>query len=458
MYTIINVQRKLSLVVILVLLLTLIPTAEQVFAQWPPFSFRLIPSYENGQITYGLIYSNRVDWPMTDVTIKIPLPAGTRFVEGSAGPRTSVSFDGAEVTFSNNFVGRPIRDARLVIEVIDPEAAVFTTRAWISWQGDHPGDYLTKDVSVDISKQTLNWQRPRSPLQLEASAAVADEGVVTYAIYPRNVRGRMWDLRINVPVPEGTTFLSAEAPYPFQASFDGQEVSFFAVELERWSDVGPLSVRISTEGVTTLTVVTRAWATWRNAGRGAVGQQTTVSGDIIVQPSAYQSVVVSDMIGDVPLSNYDLTGVALQKEEGNLKVIFYTVGYPGALDEPLEFSLFIDGDCNTNTGVWRNYRGVEYWVRYRLQEDRADLRVWDEEVGKWRGLQPIEVEGPDSGRTITVWVPLHLLEDGTNLCWVGQARNLTKAFYTNPPSELIPNGEQLGLTEFSTSCSGHNCQ
>jgi hypothetical protein len=79
-------------------------------------------------------------------------------------------------------------------------------------------------------------------------------------------------------------------------------------------------------------------------------------------------------------------------------------------------------------------------------------------VEKWRGLQPIEVEGPDSGRTITVWVPLHLLEDGTNLCWVGQARNLTKAFYTNPPSELIPNGEQLGLTEFSTSCSGHNCQ
>jgi hypothetical protein len=34
---------------------------------------------------------------------------------------------------------------RSIVEVTDPEASVLTTRTRISWQGDHPGDYLTED-------------------------------------------------------------------------------------------------------------------------------------------------------------------------------------------------------------------------------------------------------------------------------------------------------------------------
>ena len=126
----------------------LAPAPERVYAQWPPFRFRLPPSYENGKITYSLSFSSRVDWAMTHVTIKIPLPEGTRFLEASAQPTTSVDFDGAEVTFFTPDLYRPIRTAFFVVEVTDPTMTVFTTHAWIAWQGDQPGKYLTKDVSI----------------------------------------------------------------------------------------------------------------------------------------------------------------------------------------------------------------------------------------------------------------------------------------------------------------------
>jgi hypothetical protein len=70
---------KLSLVIYIVLLLILIPAPERVYAQWPPFSFSLTPSYyEDGKITYRIEFSKRVDWVMTQVTFKIPLSGSER--------------------------------------------------------------------------------------------------------------------------------------------------------------------------------------------------------------------------------------------------------------------------------------------------------------------------------------------------------------------------------------------
>jgi len=436
---------KLSLVIYIVLVLVLISTPERVYARWPPFSFYLTPSYDNGRITYRIRFSSRVDWPMTHVTFKIPLPEGTRFLEGSAQPTTSVDFDGAEVTFFTSDLYRPIRTASFVVEVTDPTMTVFTTHAWIVWQGDQPGDYLTKDVSIDITKQPLNWKVPAaSNLQLEASATVADD-VITYAIYPRRVGGRrMWDLKINVAIPEGTTFLSAEAPAPFVTSFDGREVSFSVLELERYAEVGPLSFKVSTEGVTAPFVVTHAWAVWKNVGGAAEEQART--GDIVVQPHASQWVT-SDMIGDVPFSNYDLASVALQEDGPALKIIFYIVGDLGPVGEPLEYSLYIDGDCRTDTGLWRSYRGVEYRVRYRHGKGKADVGFWDKEKRRWSHAEPIEVNSP-AGGMVTMWVPYDLLEDGRQFCWVGEARNRTKAFSSNPPTEKVPNGKDLRLTQY----------
>jgi uncharacterized repeat protein (TIGR01451 family) len=449
---------KLSLVIHIVLLLVLMPAPERVYARWPPFSFSLTPSYDNGKITYRIEFRSRVDWAMTDVTIKIPLPGGTRFLEASAQSTTSVDFDGAEVTFFTSFLHdpykpdryRPIGTASFVVEVTDPTMTVFTTHAWIAWQGDQPGDYLTKDVSIDITstRQPLNWEAPsKSSLQLEARATVADD-VITYTIYPQNAGGRrVWDLKINVAIPKGTTFLSAEAPLPFVTNFDGREVSFSIVELEQNVETGPLSFKVSTEGVTDPFVVTHAWAVWKNFRR-SVAEGQTRTGDIIVQPHASQRVV-SDMIGDVPFSNYDLTSIALQGDGPALKIIFHTVGELGPVGEPLEYKLHIDNDCRTDTGKSEEGRGVEYLVRYKHSKGQAFIYFWDEEEKSWSNYERIEVNSPAGGKMVTVWVPYDLLEDGRQFCWVGEARNRTKAFKPNPPTEQVPNKVNLRLTQYA---------
>jgi uncharacterized repeat protein (TIGR01451 family) len=438
---------KLSLVIYMVLVLVLIPASERVYAQWPPFRFYLTPSYEDGKITYHIKFNSQVDWTMTRVTFKIPLPEGTRFLEASAQPGTVVDFDGAEVTFFTSDLYRPVRTASFVVEVTEPTMTVFTTHAWIAWQGDQPGDYLTEDVSIDITKQLLNWGRPSSRLHLEASAAVADD-VITYTIYPRNVSWqRMWDLKISVVIPEGTTFLSAEASLPFVTSFDGQEVSFSVLELERYVEVAPLSFKVSTEGVTVPFVVTHAWAVWKNVGSRLVAEEQTRTGDIVVQPYTSQRVV-SDIIGDVPFSNYDLTSIALQEEGPTLRIVFYTVGDLDPIGEPLEYSLYIDSDCRTDTGLWRNYRGVEYRVRYRHNKGKADISFWDDGERRWSHTEPIDVNSPAGGKIVTMGVPYDLLEDDRQFCWVGEAKNRTQAFTPNPPTENVPDGEDLRLTQY----------
>ena len=455
---------KLSLVIYIVLLLILIPAPERVYAQWPPFSFSLTPSYEDGKIIYRIEFSKRVDWVMTQVTFKIPLPEGTRFLEASAQPTTSVEFDGAEVTFFTSFLPDPfkpgryyptsIKNALFVVEVTDPTMTVFATHAWIAWEGDQPGDYLTEDVSIDITQQPLNWEVPsRSRLQLEASATVADD-VITYAIYPKNVNWqRMWDLKINAAIPEGTTFLSAEAPPPFVASFDGREVSFSTLELEPWVEMSPLRFKVSTEGVTAPFVVTHASAVWKNVGR-KVPEERTRTGDLVVQPHALQRVA-SDAIGDVPFSNYDLTSIALQEDGPALKIIFYTAGDLGPVGEPLEYSLYIDSDCRTDTGLWKKYRGVEHRVLYDHEKGRAVVRSWDEEKKSLRYTGQVEVNNPTGGKTVTVWVPYDLLEDPSTgsgqarqFCWVGNARNKTQGFNSRLPNEWVPNVQELRLTQY----------
>jgi Tol biopolymer transport system component len=435
----------LGLVIYIVLVLVLIAAPERVYARWPPFSFYLNPSYDSGKITYRIKLYRQVDWVMTHVTVKIPLPEGTRFLEASAQPTIHVDFDGSEVTFFTSDLYRSIRTASFVVEVTDPTMTVFTTHAWIAWQGDQPGDYLTRDESIDITKQPLNWEVPAtSSLQLEARATVADD-VITYIIYPRNVGWqRMWDLKINVPLPEGTSFLSAEAPSPFVVGFDGQVVSFSALELKRGGEVDPLSFKVSTEGVTVPFVVTHAWAGWNNVVWSGVGVEETRTGDIIVQPHASQWVA-SDSIGDVPFFNYDLTGIALQEDGPALKITFYTAGDLGPVGEPLVYKLYIDSDCRTDTGPWRNYRGVDGVVRYDHDGDGAAIIFWDAKTG-WD--RQVKLDSVVSGRIVSTWVPYDLLEDGRQFCWVGRADNVTQAFHSSPPSEWVPDGTDLRLTQY----------
>ena len=447
-----NLRYWLSLCMIIpfLLILALAPEPGQA-TQWPPFSFRMLPSYEAGKITYNLKFDNESDRTMADVMFKIPIPEGTRFLEAGAELTTQTGFDGAEVTFFTAVLHRPLRTASFVVEVIDPGRTIFTTQAWIAWQGDQPGDYLTEEISFDITRQPLNWQRPRSRLQLEAGATVANE-IISYTIYPKNVGElRMWDLEIHIPLPEGAAFLSAEAPPPFVTNFDGREVSFSILELAQRAEVAPLTLKVSTKGVATPFVTTHAWAVWKNAGR-KVGrsvalEEQTVSGDIVVQPHTFQQVT-ADLIGDVPFSNYDLTSVALQEEADFLKVNFYPAGNLEQIGAPLEYILYIDRDCNLQTGKVRAFRGAEYWVRYRHNRGQAALYNWDAEENNWINPRSLEVNTPADSNVITVRVPYDWIKNERQFCWIGRSRHRTDAFQPIPPTDWIPNGQTPELTQY----------
>ena len=452
-----------------IILLTLILSPKQADAQWPPFKFRLIPSYQNGQITYQIRFSREVEWPMADVVLNIPLPAGTRFLEAGAPPTTQVKFNGKEVTFFTSTLSRALNNTFFVVEVTDPAMTVFTTHAWIAWKGDQSGDYLAEEVSLDITQPVLPWEKPASSrVQLEARATVTD-GMITYALYPTNVTNqRIWDLTVKAPLPEGTIFVSAEAPAPFVAGFNGQEMSFSAIELEAQAEVGPLTFKVSTEGVTAPSLVTHAVAIWRNVGKkvgqSIPAQEETRSGDIIVQPHIGQQVV-SDTVGDVPFASYDLTGLALQQEGAALKASFYTTGSLGQMGEPLQYILYIDSDCRADTGGPKKGYGVEYRVRYMHDKGKADLSRWEaagenagaevETTGSWKKVGPLEgVSAPADGQVVSVQVPYDLLDLGQQFCWLVEARSTTRAFATNPPKDWMPNETDLRLTQYEVLGTG----
>ena len=456
MHKLIRTNYKFALLFNIILMIGLMTSPKQAEAQWPPFQFRLTPTPEAGKIRYDLTVSDRVDWTITDLDIHIPLPEGTRFVEASAQETMEVIFDGQEIRFFASVLHRPIRNAHFVVEVIEPSKTEYTTQAWISWKGDNPGDFLTDNILADTTKRPLNWSRPpRSRLQLEAKAIVTDK-VITYKLYPYNFSAtRMWDLTIKLPIPEGTTLLSIDALPPFEAKFDGQEATFFALELPLRVQVEPLVVTVSTEGVTAPQLVTHAWATWKNASKSAGktidAQEQKITGDIVVEPHTSQEVI-ADMIGDVPFSNYDLTSIILQNEGDALKATFYTTGNICPTDIPLEYRFYIDTDCNTDTGFYRQGRGAEYEIRYDYRRDRGSIRSWSEETEEWVQFDRINGESTLGGNSTTIRIPYALIEGQQAFCWVARARNNIQGFTPSQPTDWLPRDDsEFRLSEYDAT-------
>jgi hypothetical protein len=439
----------------LYLLLALEPALAQ--EQWPPFNLKLIPSYQNNKITYNISISSKVEWNITNLTIKIGLPPGTKFLEAQAQDAIETQFDGKDITFFTAAFLTPIKDASFTVEITEPATKVFTTHAWIGWQGDQPGDYLAKDVSVDVSKQPLNWEPPGKSRLLLQARAMAGDNVVTYMIYPKNIGQasvRMQDLKINVPIPEEATYLSAEAPPAFTANFDGREVSFFTLELAEGVDIGPLTIKISTEGVTAPTITTHAWASWKNAGKKVgvttVVQEETVTGDLVVQPHASQWVV-ADAEGDVPHSNYDLRSMATQAVtlptgEEALKVTFNVAKEIGQPGQPLEFNFYIDQDCQPDTGKKQSFLGAEHRIKYSHVNGRAVMKPWDEKTQAWQ--QSEKLQSQVTADTVAIWVPYSLLENGRKFCWIAVTDNQTTEFYPEPPADKAPNSNEFGFANY----------
>ncbi len=417
--------------ILAVVILVLLPGYAQ--AQWPPFSFALDSVYQDGKITYNIRFARKVDWPMADVVFKIPLPEGTRFLNANAPETTGTDFDGSEVTFFTPTLHRRLKDVSFVVEVTDTAKTQFTTHTWIAWKGDVPGDYLTKDTTIDITRLPLNWSKPKPRLRLDA-AATSTGNKITYTLYPMNVgTRRMWDLTISVPLPPGATFVSSQAQTPFKSGFDGQQVVFSALELERRAVVEPLRFQISITDVATPLAVTQAWAQWNNVGRNVDQTETTKTGEIIVQAGAAQRVV-TDPVGDTPFSNYDLTGIAFQPDGATAKALIYTAGAMGPIGEPIEHYIYLDADCSAETGKAVSRYGADYRVRYRHQNGKAYLYTWNAEASKWDNRKTIAAQ-PSEGTTTTVWIPGGSVDATASFCWLALSRNRTEAYHPNPPTE-----------------------
>ncbi|RME97095.1 MAG: hypothetical protein D6768_20505 [Chloroflexi bacterium] len=415
---------------------------------WPPFRYRVSSIYDNGKITYTIRFDSKVDWPMADVVFKIPLPEGTRFLESGATDATATSFDGAEVTFFTPTLHKRIRDAWFTVEVTDPNKTEFTTHSWIAWKGQVPGDYLTGDTTIDITKTPLVWQKPRSRLRLEAGAEL-DGDTVTYKLYPINIGGRrMWDLSINMPLPAGATFIEATAPPGFEAGFDGESAVFSTLEFARRTEVEPLTVKVSIAGAGDGLVETRASAVWNNVGRNADQIESTQTGRIIVQPGMRQAVV-SDVIGDTPFSNYDVTSVEFAEDGPNLRVTFFTADSMGPKGTPVEHYLYIDADCNVETGKPRGPVGAEYWVRYRRENGRGYLYTWSAEESKWATRDRIPSKSGDASAAVRVPYDSISSTVDQHFCWLVASRNRTEEYHPGPPLEWV--GTDARLRQFTFS-------
>jgi hypothetical protein len=452
-------------------LVLVLPNSAQ--AQWPPFKFKVTPVRDANRVTYQLEFSPRVEGVMTDIAIKIQPPAGTRFLDAGAPASTRVTFDGREITFFTSYTYKSINSMYFVVELTDPQVASLRTQAWIAWEGNLPGEFLTEPEIIDLTRQPLNWTAPqRSRLQLDAAATVVGEEI-TYTIYPKNLSSRMWDLRINVPLPAGTKLLSIDALPPFTSNFDGREVSFSILELPAQIEVAPLSFKVSSQKSSASLLTTLAWATWKNSGpsvgRTTILQEDTRTGDLMVQPGVNQQVV-ADPIGDAFLASYDVTSVALQPQTQALKIILYTAGDLGPADQALEYFLYLDTDCRADTGQVRDGRGADYRIRYRYNKGQADLSRWettitaeptdgpeaetDEVEETWQKLDSLQASGPEKDRFITVWLPYKLLNYDPVLdtpwpfCWLSESRLNTKIYDPKPPQDRLPDSDNLRLTRF----------
>jgi hypothetical protein len=252
----------------------------------------------------------------------------------------------------------------------------------------------------------------------------------------------MWDLNITLPLPPGATFISAEAPPHFEAGFDGQQAIFKILELERRVNEGPLQVKVSTAGITDTLISTRASAWWTNVGRNVEPQGATETGNIVVQPGIDQQVA-ADSIGDAPFSNYDLTSVAVAPDETSIKVTFFADEDMGPVGQPLEHFLYLDQDCNVDTGKIRGNRGVEYWVRYRHQNGGGYIYTWNAESQSWENRQRIE-SFTAGGPAATVWIPQSIVGNITNnFCWMAVSRNLTEEYHPGPPVDWVGSDSRL---------------
>ncbi|MEM7030467.1 MAG: hypothetical protein AAF629_12930 [Chloroflexota bacterium] len=434
-------------VILVAMAFALLP--RQAEAQWPPFTFRMTPTHENGRIFYDLRFTQAqsLDWTMRNIRINIPLPEGTRFIEATGLPNMDTSFDGAEVRFfAASMPKRNIKGFSFEVEVIDPAVVTYNTNAWIGWEGNVPGSFTTQNFSINTSRQTLEWGRPAQP-KLEARTEILTSGnQATYVIYPR-LRGRLWDVNISVPIPEGASVLSIDAPSTLQFGSNEQEVAFGAVELENQNLDSPIRIEFDTTNVPGNNFTSHIWTSWKNVGRN-VGISVDPLGayktpDFVI-PTQNGSRTIIDLGGDAVFPGYDLAAVTfnevvLPKDYGRALKVTFRVNGPLTDDNgPVQLYVYFDEDCQQATGARINYIGAEAFVRYRHDSDRVDFSLYDAETRKWENIERLPFQKSVDNQSLTVWVPYELLGNRRQFCWISRGRYITTQFASSPVSEWLP--------------------
>jgi len=398
--------------------------------------------------------SGMVEWTIMDLTFKIPLPPGTRYVNGNAPSTTTVELKGTDVIFFTSVFHKPLRGVFLTIEVTDTTKKVFDTSVLIEWKGKNPGSYSAK-ISFDISKEPLNWSRPPHRLNFGFFATVGDDEVIDYTIYVESLSNlRMWDLKLNIALPAGTTYLSADTPPQFSTDFDGKVIYFKVAELPSGTNLGAIHFKLSMANAPdNKPITTRIWATWKNAGQvvgwGDVLEESLTSGEVTILPHVRQ-YVLADWGDDVPLANYNVVSLAMQDKGTMLRVVFYLVGEVKP-SEPVNFSLFIDQDCRIETGQVRDGRGVEYRLLYQPEFGQAKFIPLDMRQDRWLNAEATSIAAQIEGKTVAMLVPFSLLGNQRQFCWTGLARNETKKYTPDPPSEKIPDLYLPTLSQYQTT-------
>lgn len=107
-------------------------------------------------------------------------------------------------------------------------------------------------------------------------------------------------------------------------------------------------------------------------------------------------------------------------EVNALEVIFSTVGDAVKEKDPTQFFLFIDADCNPDTGDAIKGFGSEYRAGAEASQEEGDFEVWDTEANDWRFVMSITSHKPVAENNVHMWIPLDALPVNGPLCWAAE--------------------------------------
>jgi len=456
--------RGLAIVLMGVMLLSM-PRAARAQTDTFPFWFDLVPTLADGRITVRLDISSRADWRITDVTITVPIPAGTRFESAQVLPVNRVSVTAGAITIRLADVYNYAGGNSFTLAITDPRQTVFPLSATVRWNGERPDSETVTLQPFDITRTPLGWQPAAPRLQLQAKAVTTADGSLTLSIFPKatDKTFRMWDVRVSIPVPDGLTFVSADAPQPFSAGFDGQTVVFSAIELPRLVDFPPL-VATFTLKKPAETIAAKIWAQWTNGPRdpvhlGDFSVQYVDTGipeplppateifalDATVTAPEVPQLTLFDRAGDVPFAPYDLMAVFFRQYENGTKLVFRTAENPTALSE---FSLYIDSDCNPNTGAAVHGLGAEYRINFPARATRATVVPWRAGAVDWDWDASAEQSAGVQGNEITIAFPYNAVAAGQPFCWVASGKDTTTDYFPDPPPDWVPDEVSAAVSRY----------